>query len=59
MLTVGIEFITTENKYRGVSGGWAGWAIANPCFGKSSSQMSTQGISKREMGTYDFRSSRF
>ena len=34
MLTVGIEFITTENKYRGVSGGWAGWAIAHPVFGK-------------------------
>ena len=39
----------------GVSGKWTGRAIARPCFGKSSSQISTQGISKC---TYDFRNSR-
>ena len=36
------------------------WAIAHhPCFGKSSSQISTQGIPKHEMGTYNFHNSRF
>ena len=23
-----------QNKYQGVSGGWAGWAIAHPVFGR-------------------------
>ena len=44
---------------RGVSGGWAGWAIAHPCFGKRLSQISTYWYPKYEMGTYDIRNSRF
>ena len=40
---------------RGVSGRWAGWAIAHPCFGKRLSQISL----KHKMGTYVIGNSRF